>query len=232
MDTHNSMGKLAAREISRKANCESGLQGADAPLLMGSRGGRRLSLVVVQGAKDMTASNRRTVGRGYPKGRECPLVMGVSGELEGSPDLVMQRPNGALALTDPDHLGTGIGKCQRLGMQRGRSAPCQDGVVLQHTSCGDPYPVFLPAPARCSLGLARPSFPAALIGAGRFTGQGVRENMEEAKASALFVFWSSVAVAAPFDNEHSESDAVSSVALLRTVMHWFKASTGCLRPAA
>lgn len=56
--------------------------------------------------------------------------------------------------------------------------------------------------------------------------------MEEAKASALFVFWSSVAVAAPFDNEHSESDAVSSVALLRTVMHWFKASTGCLRPAA
>lgn len=60
----------------------------------------------------------------------------------------------------------------------------------------------------------------------------MRENMEEAKASALFVFWSSVAVAAPFDNEHSESDAVSSVALLRTVMHWFKASTGCLRPAA
>lgn len=187
MDTHNSMGKLAAREISRKANCESGLQGAGTPLLMGSRGGRRLSLVVVQGAKALTASNRRTVGRGYPKGRECPLVMGVSGELEGSPDLVMQRPNGALALTDPDHLGMGLGKCQRLGMQRGRSAPCQDGVVIQHTSCGEPYPVFLPAPARCSLGLAVPSFPAALFGAGRFTGQGLRENMEEAKASALFV---------------------------------------------
>jgi hypothetical protein len=165
----------------------AGLQGAGKPLLMGSRGARRLYLVVVQGAKALTASNRRTVGRGYPKGRECPLVMGVSGELEGSPDLVMQRPNGALALTDPDHLGTGFGKCQRLGMQRGRSAPCQDSVVLQHTSCGDPYPVFLPAPACCSLGLAGPSFPAALFGAGRFTGQGLQERMEEAKAPALFV---------------------------------------------
>lgn len=241
MDTHNSMGKLAAREISRKANCEAGLQGAGTPLLMGSRGARRLSLVVVQGANALTASNRRTDGRGYPKGRECPLVMGVSGELEGSPDLVMQRPNGALALTDPDHLRTGLGKCQRLGMQRGRSAPCQDGLVqeflnfrvLQGTSCGDPYPVFLPAPACCSLGLAGPSFPAALFGAGRFTGQGVRDNMEEAKASVLFVFGcSSSACATLSDNQHSESDAVSSVALLRTVMHWFKASTDCLHPEA
>lgn len=85
---------------------------------------------MVQGAKALTAFNRRTVGRGYPKGRECPLVMGVSGELEGSPDLVMQRPNGALALTDPDHLGTGIGKRQRLGGCNGgaQRPPCQDGV--------------------------------------------------------------------------------------------------------
>ncbi len=87
-------------------------------------------MVVVQGAKALTVSNRRTVGRGYPKGRECPLVMGVSGELEGSPDLVMQRPNGALALTGPDHLGTGLGKCQRLGGCNGgaQRPPCQDGV--------------------------------------------------------------------------------------------------------
>jgi hypothetical protein len=115
------------------------------PLLMGSRGARRLGLVVVQGAKALTVFNRRTVGRRYPKGRECPLVMGVSGELEGSPDLVMQRPNGALALTDPDHLGTGLGKCQRRGGCNGgaQRPPCQDGVVtkvstfvLQHTSCG------------------------------------------------------------------------------------------------
>lgn len=112
----------------------AGLQGAGTPLLMGSRGAPRLTLVVAQGAKALTASNRRTVGRGHPKGRECPLVMGVSGELEGSPDLVMQRPNGALALTDPDDLGTGLGKCQRLGMQRGRSAPCQDGVISSQHS--------------------------------------------------------------------------------------------------
>jgi hypothetical protein len=173
-----------------------GLQGAKAPLLMGSRGARRLTLVVVRGAKALTVSNRRTVGRGYPKGRECPLVMGVSGELEGSPDLVMQRPNGALALTDPDHLGTGLGQCQQLGGCNGgaQRPPCQDGVVtkvstfvLQHTSCGDPYPVFLPAPACWSLGLAGPSFPASLFGAVRFTGQGVRQNMEEAKASAFIV---------------------------------------------
>lgn len=58
------------------------------------------------------------------------MVMGVSGELEGSPDLVMQRPNGALALTDPDHLGTSLGKCQRLGGCNGgaQRPPCQDGV--------------------------------------------------------------------------------------------------------
>jgi hypothetical protein len=57
-------------------------------------------------------------------------VMGVSGELEGPPDLVMQRPNGVLALTDPDHLGTGFGKCQRLGGCNGgaQRPPCQDGV--------------------------------------------------------------------------------------------------------
>ena len=172
------------------------MQGAGTPLLMGSRGARRLLLVVVQGAKALTASNRRTVGRGYPKGRECPLVMGVSGELEGSPDLVMQRPNGALGLTDPDHLGTGLGKCQRLGGCNGgaQRPPCQDGVVLQHTSCGDPYPVFLPAPARWSLGLIAPSLPAALFGAVRFTGQGVRKKMEEAKTSAFIAsYWSLVA---------------------------------------
>lgn len=65
MDTHNSMGKLTACEISRKANSEAGLQGAGTPPLMGSRGARRLTLVVVQGAKALTVSNRRTVGRGY-----------------------------------------------------------------------------------------------------------------------------------------------------------------------
>jgi hypothetical protein len=150
------------------------MQGAGTPLLMGSRGARRLSLVVVQGANALTASNRRTVGRGNPKRRECPLVMGVSGELEGSSDLVMQRPNGALALTDPDHLGTGLGKCQRLGGCNGgaQRPPCQDGAVtkvstfvLQHTSCGDPYPVFLTAPACWSLGLA------GLLSPFRFSGR-------------------------------------------------------------
>lgn len=57
--------------------------------------------------------------------------------------------------------------------------------------------------------------------------------MEEAKASALFVLHcSSSACATLSHNQHSESDAVSSVALLRTVMHRFKASTDCLHPAA
>lgn len=100
----------------------------------GVKGSTKAHLVVVQVAKALTASNRRTIGRGHPKGRESPLVMGVSGELEGSSDLVMQRPNGALAQTDPDHLGPGLGKCQRLGMQRGRSAPCQDGVISSQHS--------------------------------------------------------------------------------------------------
>lgn len=113
---------------------------------MGSTGARRLSIVAVRGAKALTVSNRRTVGRGLPEGHECPVVMGVSGELEGSPDLVMQRPNGALALTDPDHLGTGIGSASGSGDATGvRSDPLAKMVldrkflnfrVVQHTSCG------------------------------------------------------------------------------------------------
>jgi hypothetical protein len=75
-------------------------------LTRGGKGQVRPSLVI-QGAKALTVSNRRTVGRGYPKGRECPLVMGderaerVHGELEGSPDMAMQRRDVALAPPTP-----------------------------------------------------------------------------------------------------------------------------------
>lgn len=61
-----------------------------------------MSKLVDQGAKALTASNRRTVGRGCPEGRDSPLLDGVegsakapsswgAGEREVSPRVVQRR---------------------------------------------------------------------------------------------------------------------------------------------
>lgn len=74
MDTHLPSGLRLGEASNRLRLAPREMLGCKGqrPLLMGSRGARRLSLVVVQGAKALTVSNRRTVGRGVSKGARMP----------------------------------------------------------------------------------------------------------------------------------------------------------------
>jgi hypothetical protein len=96
----------------------------------GGAGRLQARLVVSKGRRNalwsMGAGRAKSPARGSSGKR---LAMGSWGA-QRLPDVAMKRPDGSMAGE-----GSMPGPRQWLGMQRGRSAPCQDCVVLPHTSC-------------------------------------------------------------------------------------------------